>query len=112
MQIVTRFNKVIAYNEGGYTLVGNSAVSNTTDECYDEASVITVNGVPTDIDDYEYYYIGGRFVKGDAKALNKRGDTMYGTLKVNGLILTPGEDYGDTLPESAVEGKVFFERVT
>lgn len=45
-------------------------------------------------------------------ALPKAGGTMTGQLTVNGLFLTPGVDYGDTLPADAPRNKIFFLRVT
>lgn len=41
-------------------------------------------------------------------ALRTSGGTMTGSLTVNGLILTEGVDYGDTLPETGVTGQLFF----
>ena len=63
MQILTRLNKVIAYSEQGYIPVGNSAVCVATQECYNDALIVTVDCVPTDIDSYNYYYINGKFIK-------------------------------------------------
>lgn len=67
MQIVTRLNKVIAYSEHGYVPVGHSVVCSRTGECHENALVVTVDCVPTDIDSYEYYYLNGKFVKDCAK---------------------------------------------
>jgi hypothetical protein len=66
MQILTRLNKVIAYSEHEYIPVGNSAVCPTSGECHNDALITTVDYVPTDIDKFEYYYIGGKFIKGSA----------------------------------------------
>ena len=44
-------------------------------------------------------------------AVNKNGDTMSGTLSVNGLILTEDVDYGTTLPEAGTKGRLFFKKV-
>lgn len=44
-------------------------------------------------------------------AANKNGDTMIGTLTVNGLILTEGVDYGSELPEAGTKGRLFFKKV-
>lgn len=63
MQILTRLNKVIAYSEQGYIPVGNSAVCVATQECHNDALIVTVDCVPTDIDSYNYYYINGKFIK-------------------------------------------------
>lgn len=41
-------------------------------------------------------------------ALPKTGGTMTGTMTVNGIVLTEGKDYGDTLPETGVKGQLFF----
>lgn len=41
-------------------------------------------------------------------ALRTSGGVMTGTLTVNGIILTEGVDYGDTLPETGVTGQLFF----
>lgn len=65
MQILTRLNKVIAYSTHGYVPVGNSAICVATNECHDNALITTVDCVPTDIDQYDYYYIDGKFIKGD-----------------------------------------------
>lgn len=64
MQILTRLNKVIAYSETGYIPVGNTAICIATNDCYDDALIVDVDCVPTDIDKSDYYYINGRFVKG------------------------------------------------
>lgn len=72
MQILTRLNKVVAYSENGYTPIGNSAVCMATGESYDNALIVVVECVPTDIDQYEYHYMDGKFVKGDKKAAGKR----------------------------------------
>lgn len=67
MQILTRLNKVIAYSEYGYTPVGDSAICSKTNECYNNALIVNVDCVPTDIDLYEYYYVNGKLVKGTKK---------------------------------------------
>ncbi len=41
-------------------------------------------------------------------ALPKTGGTMTGTMTVNGIVLTEGKDYGDSLPETGVKGQLFF----
>ena len=41
-------------------------------------------------------------------ALPKTGGTLTGTLTTNGLNLTSGTDYGDTLPSNPSEGRLFF----
>lgn len=64
MQILTRLNKIIAYNTNGYIPVGNVAVCAATGERYDDVLITNVDCVPTDIDKYEYYYIDGKFIKG------------------------------------------------
>lgn len=69
MQILTRFNKVIAYSPYGYTPVGNSAICAVTNECYDDALIVTVERIPTDIDRYDYYYINGKFIKGSPNSV-------------------------------------------
>jgi hypothetical protein len=69
MQILTRLNKVIAYSEYGYIPVGNSAICAVTNECHHDALIVTVDCVPTDIDQYDYYYINGKFVKGNAGSI-------------------------------------------
>lgn len=81
MQILTRLNKVIAYDEQGYIPVGNSAVCITSQECYIDALISTVDCLPTDIEQYEYHYIDGKFIKGDVRvsifpdeALNQKWD--------------------------------------
>lgn len=80
MQVLTRFNKVIAYNENGYVPVGGSAVCVATNECYCDALIVEVDCVPTDIDMYDYYYIDGKFVKGGTKPrLNESKNTVMVT---------------------------------
>lgn len=69
MQVLTRYNKVIAYNENGYTPVGTSAICAVTNTCYHDVLIVNVDCVPTDIDSCEYYYINGKFVKGDDSAV-------------------------------------------
>lgn len=41
--------------------------------------------------------------------LPKSGGTMTGSVTMNGVVLTEGEDYGDTFPETASPGKLFFK---
>ena len=41
-------------------------------------------------------------------AVPKTGGAMTGALTTKGIKLTPGVDYGDTLPESGTEGQLFF----
>jgi hypothetical protein len=81
MQILTRFNKVIAYNEYGYTPVGNSAICAVTGECHHDVLIVTVDYVPTDIDYYDYYYINGKFIKGSSNSIivetNKRKKLQF-----------------------------------
>lgn len=67
MQILTRFNKVIAYSPSGYTPVGNSAICAVTNDCYHDVLIVNVDCVPTDINHYEYYYVDGKFIKGCSK---------------------------------------------
>jgi hypothetical protein len=45
-------------------------------------------------------------------ALPKAGGTMTGQLKVKGLVLTSGTDYGTTLPTAGTPGRIFFKKVT
>jgi hypothetical protein len=45
-------------------------------------------------------------------ALPKAGGTMTGQLKVKGLVLTSGTDYGTTLPAAGTPGRIFFKKVT
>ncbi len=45
-------------------------------------------------------------------ALPKAGGTMTGQLKVKGLVLTSGTDYGTTLPAAGTAGRIFFKKVT
>lgn len=40
------------------------------------------------------------------------GGAMTGNLKTNGLILTSGTDYGDTLPPAGTAGRLFFKKVS
>lgn len=68
MQVLTMFNKVVAYNEHGYTPVGNAAICAATGECHKDVLITTVDCVPTDIDYYDYYYINGKFIKGGPKS--------------------------------------------
>lgn len=85
MYILTRLNEIIAYNTHGYIPVGNTAICPTSGECYDDALIVSVDCVPTDIDFYDYHYIDGKFVKGKAKSEvreinnNKRLDFWVGT---------------------------------
>ena len=72
MQILTRLNKIIAYSNCEYIPVGNSAVCPTNGTCYNDALIVNVDYVPTDIDQYEYYYIDGKFIKGDIKSIAGR----------------------------------------
>ena len=44
-------------------------------------------------------------------AVNKNGDTMTGTLTLNGMMLTEDVDYGATLPEAGTKGRLFFKKV-
>lgn len=67
MQILTRLNQVIAYSTHDYIPVGNTAVCPVTGERYDDAHIVSVDCVPTDIDCYNYHYIDGKFVKGYSK---------------------------------------------
>lgn len=39
------------------------------------------------------------------------GGKMTGALTINGLILTAGVDYGDTLPAAGTPGRLFFKKV-
>lgn len=39
------------------------------------------------------------------------GGTITGQLRVNGILLTEGVDYGDDLPDTGVEGQLFFKKV-
>lgn len=41
--------------------------------------------------------------------LPKSGGTMTGSVTMNGVALTENEDYGDTFPETASPGKLFFK---
>lgn len=81
MQILTRLNKVIAHSEYGFTPVGNSAICAATHECYDDALIVEVDCVPTDIDRYDYYYVNGKFIKGDSNSTiretHKRGKLQF-----------------------------------
>lgn len=45
--------------------------------------------------------------KGDENYVSTSGGTMKGTITLNGIILTEGIDYGDTLPDPE-NGKLFF----
>lgn len=45
-------------------------------------------------------------------ALPKAGGTMTGQMKVKGLVLTSGTDYGTTLPTAGTPGRIFFKKVT
>lgn len=47
-----------------------------------------------------------------AEFVSASGGTMTGTLKTNGLILTSGTDYGDTLPSAGTVGRLFFKKVS
>lgn len=42
-------------------------------------------------------------------ALQTAGGTMTGTLKTRGVVLTYGVDYGEELPATAQEGKLFIQ---
>lgn len=64
MQILTRYNKVIAYSSNNYIPVGSTAICAITGERYDDVLITNVDCVPTDIDMYEYYYVNGKFIKG------------------------------------------------
>lgn len=44
--------------------------------------------------------------------LPKSGGTMTGSVTMNGVALTENEDYGDTFPETASPGKIFFKNET
>lgn len=81
MQILTRFNKVIAYSKYDYIPIGNSAVCAATNESYDDVLIVTVDCIPTDIDYYDYYYVNGRFIKGDSNSvireINKRKKLQF-----------------------------------
>lgn len=46
------------------------------------------------------------------KALLKTGGTMTGAVTLNGIYLTPGEDFGDEWPENPPDNKLFFKKVT
>lgn len=41
-------------------------------------------------------------------AVPKTGGELTGDLTLNGVYLTPGEDYGDTIPASLPTGKLFY----
>lgn len=41
-------------------------------------------------------------------SLPTNGGIMTGTITTNGIVLTEGKDYGDTLPETGVKGQLFF----
>ena len=41
-------------------------------------------------------------------ALPRTGGTMTGTMTVNGIVLTEGKDYGNSLPTTGVKGQLFF----
>lgn len=44
--------------------------------------------------------------------VSKTGDAMTGTLTLKGIKLTPGVDYGDTLPAAGTPGRLFFKKVS
>lgn len=48
----------------------------------------------------------------EIKALLKTGGTMTGAVTLNGIFLTPGEDFGDEWPENPPDNKLFFKKVT
>ena len=45
-------------------------------------------------------------------ALPISGGEVTGVVKLNGIKLTSGVDYGDTLPAAGTEGQIFFKKVS
>lgn len=98
MQILTRFNKVIAYSNSNYIPVGSTAICAMTGEYYNDVLITEVDCVPTDIDMYEYYYINGKFVKGcsnsEIRETNMRKKTQFwvGTTAQYNVLTTKDEN--------------------
>lgn len=71
MQIAVRHGKVIDYCKDVYICIDCVAINNTSRKAFDDCHVYNVQSIPTDIDDYDYYYINGKFIKEDIKGSSK-----------------------------------------
>lgn len=67
MYIALRHNKVVHYSQNAYDRVGSTLVCEAEGISIDSATMAQVDAVPTDIDEYDYYYIEGNFIKEDFK---------------------------------------------
>lgn len=67
MYIVLRHNKILDYCEEKYICVGPTVICQSKEIAFDCATFVEVDSVPTDINQYDYFYIEGNFVKEDKK---------------------------------------------
>lgn len=72
MQIIIRHNKVIDYCEEGYLCMGATAICESKGVAFDACTIATVADLPSDINDYDYFYINGKFVKEGLKSANNQ----------------------------------------
>lgn len=90
MYIAVRGNKVLDYSKHAYVCVGPTLVSPSKGISFDSATAVSLSPncqIPTDIDEFDYYYVENKFVKGDFKVANLKKDienqktfyAIYGT---------------------------------
>lgn len=63
MQILVRHNRVIDACETGYINMGEYVLCEEKQKAFYDCSPVVVDTIPNDLEFYNYYYIGGKFVR-------------------------------------------------